>query len=71
MCNSFLLAYEDPTVEYTGEAKQIMIPKSMPFGRKEGEDVTLDIRKVEFKDERDKEEREEREHRPHEYALMY
>ena len=24
MCNSFLLAYEDPTVEYTGEAKQIM-----------------------------------------------
>ena len=42
-----------------GEAKLIIIPKAMPFGKQEGEDIRLEIRKVEFKDERDKDEREE------------
>ena len=42
-----------------GGAKQIVIPKSMAYGEEEGEDIRLEIRKVEFKDERDKKEREE------------
>ena len=33
----------------------------MPFGKEEGEAIRLEIRKVEFKDERDNEERKERE----------
>ena len=49
---------EDPFGK-TGEAKQIVIPRTMPFGKEEGEAIRLEIRKVEFKDERNKEEREE------------
>ena len=36
-----------------------MIPKAMLFGKEEGEAIRLEIRKVEFRDERNKEEREE------------
>ncbi len=46
-----------------GDAKKVGIPKAIASGKKEGEAKRLDIRKVEYKDEKDKEERKEREKR--------
>ena len=40
-----------------GEAKKISIPKVMEFGNKDEETEKMDIRRVEFKDERDEKKR--------------
>ena len=47
---------EDDPFSEQGEEKKVEIPRAMPFEREEGEAMRLEIRKVEFKDERNNEE---------------